>query len=129
LDTAYAQGYLDNLPRNVGLKFLALNSAVRSALSSIPQGRPGPFGIPSVQSVTAQQMNKHRILVKIRSMMRDKSVQWVGKGGVKVWGRIGSKALPIVGWFSAAYEAAKACNCAIVTDDEKFTNDEKFLGQ
>lgn len=128
VDTAYFQGMITNLPRSAGMKFLALNAAVRSLLSSIPQGSPGPLGISS-QSVAAKYMNRHRILVSVRSKIRDKSIQWVGKGGVKIWGRIGSKILPFVGWFSAGYEAVKACNCYKVTGDGAFTNDEKIIGQ
>ena len=127
-DTAYFQGMIAGLPAGAGMKFLALNAAVRSAMASIPQGSPGPLGV-STQSLAAQYMNRHRILVAARSKLRDKSIQWVGKGGVKVWGRLGSKLVPLVGWFSAGYEAVKACNCYRVTVDDKFTNDEKIIGQ
>lgn len=47
----------------------------------------------------------------------------------KVWGRIGSEVLPLVGWFFLAYESGKACHCAWVTDDGSFTNDERFFEQ
>jgi hypothetical protein len=127
-DTAYFQGLIAGLPMSAGTKFLALNAAVRSTLASIPQGSRGLVGI-SPQSLAAQYMNRHRILVSARSKLRDKSIQWVGKGGVKIWGRVGSRILPLVGFFSAGYEAVKACHCYRVTEDGKFTNDEKIIGQ
>jgi hypothetical protein len=128
-DTAYFQNTLAGLPASAGIKFIALNAATRSLLASIPQGSRGLLGV-SAQSLAAQFMNRHRILVSVRSRLRDKSIQWVGKGGVKVWGRLGSKFIPIVGWISAGHEAVKACNCYLVTkDDDMFTNDEKIIGQ
>jgi RHS repeat-associated protein len=129
IDTSYVQGVLRNAPKSAALKFLALNHAARKITALIPQGTPGFLGISTPQSFAAQKLNKKRMLVKLRKEIRNHSIRIVGRGGVKVWGRLGSKALPIVGWFSLGYEIVKVCHCENVTKDGDFTNDEKMLGQ
>ncbi|MBK8475778.1 MAG: hypothetical protein IPL39_05550 [Opitutaceae bacterium] len=129
LDSEVVREYFRGLPQSGALKFLAINAAARKFAASIPQGRPGPFGIPTAQSAAARYLNRKELLKPLRNQTARLSLKAVGRGGVKIWGRVGSKVLPFVGWFSAGYDTAKACHCADVTRDGDSNNNEKFVGQ
>jgi hypothetical protein len=88
-----------------------------------------PQGKGIINRPIAQMLNKKGILTPLRKAIAKQSLRMVGKGGVKVWGRLGSKILPMVGWFSLGYEAVKACNCYTACKDGKFNESEKIWGQ
>ena len=111
------------MPVSLAMKFLAINQVARSWTVKKPQGK----GIANRN--IARILNKHNVLKPLRRTITKQSLKLVGKGGVKVWGRLGSKVIPIVGWFSLGYEAVKACNCAYACKDDLFYENEKIWGQ
>jgi len=122
-DTDVFNSWVNGLPRNVGAKWLALNATVLNWTGRAPQG------IGMTNRTIASVLNKNEVLTPLRKELARQSLKMVGKGGVKIWGRVGSKLVPIVGWFSLGYEAVKACNCAVACEDDKFLNKEKIIGQ
>lgn len=115
--------WLAGLPVNLGSKWLAINATVLNWTARMPQG------IGTTNRTIARVLNNAEILNKLRRKLAQQSLKMVGKGGIKIWGRLGSKVLPLVGWISLGYEVVKACHCASVCDDDKFLREEKMLGQ
>ena len=125
----YFKEYPIEFVGSISQKFLAYNAMARTWLASIPQGTRGPFGTPNKRSLINKYLNRQRKFVKIRQFIKKQSIKMVGKGGIKVWGRYAGKALPLVGYFTLAYDVYKACHCKKVTEDDKFTEDERGFGQ
>lgn len=122
-ETQVFDDWLSGIPGNAASKYLAVNATVLDWAARKPQG----VGVSS--RTIASVLNNQDVLNSLRRQATRQSLKAVGKGGVKVWGRLGSKLVPFVGWFSLGYEAVKACNCAIACEDEKFTEDEEIIGQ
>lgn len=52
----------------------------------------------------------------------------VGKAGSKVFGRIGGKLIPVIGWISLGWEVAEAAKCAAACQDGVYSRSEDWGG-
>jgi RHS repeat-associated protein len=122
-ERAFFQHWIAGIPGSVGNKFLTVAANIHNITARIPQGQ-------GIVGGTLHRVTPREATIRlIRRKIYQQSVKAVGKNGVKYFGRIGSKFLPIVGWVSLGYEAAKACNCKIACKDDVFNENEKFIGQ
>lgn len=114
------QAWLENQAQEAPQRFLALLVELQKPVR-IVQGQ----GL--VGSTLAKALGE-RVYPALRKEIAKKTVRWVGKGGAKVFGRIGSKALPVIGQVLLVAEGVNACRCLAVCRDGKFTEDETWLG-
>ena len=113
--------WVAKLPGDTAARFLTVTSLVLGWSARKPQG------IGLVPKNIGRILNNRRILVALRKKIRNEGIKLVGKGGTKVFGRIGSKCIPVIGWIGLGYEGVKACNCVIACKDGRYTDDEKLF--
>jgi hypothetical protein len=64
-------------------------------------------------------------LDKLRKKVEEQSIKYMGKGGIRIFGKFGSRLVPYVGWGLIAYDVAKFCHCSYVCRDDHYTENEK----
>ena len=66
--------------------------------------------------------------IGIRKAIAKLTLRFVGKGGAKVLGRLGSKLIPVVGWVFFGVEVVEAARCVAACYDGVYTRDESWEG-
>jgi RHS repeat-associated protein len=117
--TIFAE-WLTNQAQESPQRFLALLREIQKPIR-ILQGQ-------GLEGSILGKMLGEKLYPALRTKIAQKSVRLVGKNGSKIFGRWGSKALPVIGKVLIAAEIVNICRCQAVCRDGNFTNDDTWGG-